>query len=229
MEFELSNNNTELISCKNPTDVVIVPMGITKIMPHAFKNINNVRKIILPTTIQFLSRRSFEECPNLEYVEVSSKHDSFGCSYCKCSNLNKIISQDQLLIKVPANVTGTFVVPQNITQISEGCFCGCNQITDIIFPSQINAIGPLAFSKCSSLTTLTIPKSVTFIGESAFRECENLRWVLLPNTLSKLSANLFAYCPNLEHVYVYDNNDCIFELSDALHMKDMVFSKKNCS
>lgn len=227
MEFVFANDNTELTSCKNPTDIVIVPMGVTKIMPHAFKNSNNVRKIILPSTIKFLSRQSFEECPNLEFVEVSSKHNSFGCSYCKCSNLNNIISQDQLLIKVPASITGTFVIPQYITQISEGCFCGCNKITDIIFPSHINAIGRLAFSKCSALTKVTIPKSVTIIEESAFRECQNLKIVLLPNTLSKLSANLFEDCTNLENVYVYDNNDCICELSDALHMKDMVFSKIN--
>ena len=41
-----------------------------------------------------------------------------------------------------------------------------------------------------------------------------------------MSANLFEDCSNLENVYVYDNDDCIFELSDALHMKDMLFSKK---
>lgn len=132
MDFTLSNDGTELISCTNHAEIVIVPEGINKIMPHAFKENINVRKIILPSTVKSLARQSFEECSNLESVETSGKHSSFGCSYCKCDSLKDIIIQDQTLIKVPSSVTGTFVIPQKITKISEGCFCGCDKITDII-------------------------------------------------------------------------------------------------
>lgn len=218
MEFLFLNNNTELISCNDPTEIVSVPFGVTKIMPNAFKN-DLVKKIILPTSVKSLARGSFTECQHLEFVEMPSNPKCFGCSFCKCQNLKGIISKDNSLIKVFKDLSGNFIVPPNITYISEGCFCGCDNISSIVFPSGLKAIGRLAFNKCSKLETITIPETVKYIGESAFKECYNLKKVLIPRSLTKLSPNLFEDCTNLEEINIYDKKNSI-PISELIDLQD---------
>ena len=66
---------------------------------------------------------------------------------------------------------GKAIIPEWETEIKEGAFEYCKELTSVEFPQWIKKIGIDAFRGCSSLTSITIPPSVTEIGSSAFSGC----------------------------------------------------------
>ena len=69
---------------------------------------------------------------------------------------------------------GKAIIPEWETEIRDGAFNGCKELTSVELPLWINKIGNFAFSDCSSLTSISIPESVTKIGEFTFYGCSSL-------------------------------------------------------
>ena len=61
--------------------------------------------------------------------------------------------------------TGTdeyVVIPNNVVEIGENAFSGCNNIITIDIPNTVTSIGNSAFSGCYNLLSIKIPYSVNF-------------------------------------------------------------------
>ena len=69
------------------------------------------------------------------------------------------------------------------TEIGEGAFSDCIDLTSVTIPNSVTSIGEKAFYGCIGLTSVTIPNSVTEIGEGAFDGCIGLTSVFIPITL----------------------------------------------
>ena len=92
---------------------------------------------------------------------------------------------------------GYVTIPDGITFIGDGAFCGCSSLTHIIIPSSVTSIGIGAFQDCSALRSVTIPSSVTSIGMSAFQECSALTTVHMLGNVRSMGNTVFADCPKL--------------------------------
>lgn len=86
-------------------------------------------------------------------------------------------------------ITGTVVLPERITEITEGAFLNTG-ITGVDW-SHITVIGKSAFSKCVGLTELHLPDSVTSIGESAFKGSGLTGELQLPNSVTSIGNEAF--------------------------------------
>jgi hypothetical protein len=75
-----------------------------------------------------------------------------------------------LLAFAPYDIT-RYIIPNSVTEIEEGAFSNCSNLTSIIIPNSVTVIRRIAFYNCDSLTSITIPDSVTEIGETAFSHC----------------------------------------------------------
>ena len=63
-------------------------------------------------------------------------------------------------------------IPDGVTSIRWGAFCGCTLLTSITIPDSVTSIGDDAFYNCTSLASIAIPYGVTSIGNYAFDGCK---------------------------------------------------------
>ena len=64
-------------------------------------------------------------------------------------------------------------IPNSVTKIGNGAFCGYTGLTSLEIPNGVTSIGNDAFAS-SGLTSVTIPSSVSSIGGLAFYDCRAL-------------------------------------------------------
>lgn len=126
-------------------------------------------------------------------------------------------------VKIPETVTFSGVTYM-VTQIGNGAFDDCYDLTEIHLPENINSIGAYAFSDCVKLFNIIIPVKVTSIGagafngcniksielsdnivsigDEAFSNCYGLTDINLPEGLTSISKGLFAYSAHLESINI---------------------------
>ena len=66
------------------------------------------------------------------------------------------------------NKQGEFIIPDNVTEIGENAFAGCDKITRIVIGNNVTKIGKNAFLGCHKLEVITIKRAVPPVSEDAF-------------------------------------------------------------
>jgi len=120
----------------------------------------------------------------------------------------------------PAGKTGSFSIPNSITDIWDDAFSGCISLTSITIPNNVTSIGQEAFGNCTSLTSVTIPNSVTTIGSIAFYECTGLTSVTIGSGVINIGQGPFYRCINLTSITVDINNSKYTAENGILYNKD---------
>ena len=127
---------------------------------------------------------------------------------------------DQYTFSNCTGLTGSLVIPNNITTIGMSAFSYCtgfsgtltisNSITSIevssfedcrgftgplIIPNSVTKIGANAFFNCSGFTeTLTLPANLVSIGSNAFEGCHFTGTLTLPSTVTAIGYYAFKGC-----------------------------------
>lgn len=94
-------------------------------------------------------------------------------------------------------VNGTFIIPDEITIISDSAFSYCRNLKSITIPASVTSIESYAFYKCSSLTSVTIGNGVTSIGDNAFVNCSSLTSITIPDSVTSIGFEAFRNCNRL--------------------------------
>ena len=94
---------------------------------------------------------------------------------------------------------GDVVIPEGVTSIGDGAFCGCNSLTSVTIPDGVTSIGDRAFQWCTNLTNVSLPESLTSIGNRAFYGC-SLTNVTIPASVTSIGVQAFQWCWNLTNV-----------------------------
>ena len=98
----------------------------------------------------------------------------------------------------------TITIPDSVVEI-EGCaFEQCEKLKKITFGNNLKKIGGATFSGCKSLTKIKIPDSVEELGEYIFEDCEKLESVDIGNGLTTINDGMFRELENLESVKMGD-------------------------
>ncbi|MBQ4112933.1 MAG: leucine-rich repeat domain-containing protein, partial [Clostridia bacterium] len=90
--------------------------------------------------------------------------------------------------------------PSSVTEIYDGAFHGCTELTEIILPSSITHLGSQAFQACTGLTTATLQCRVTELPHMIFEGCTSLTAVTLPSTLTQIRISAFGNCTALKEI-----------------------------
>lgn len=94
--------------------------------------------------------------------------------------------------------SNTFIIPETVTEISDGAFIGNTSIKTIVFSKNLKKIGKDAFYQ-SALETADLKNcsNLTEIGDCAFLGCKNLKNIYLPASAVSLGESLFKDCVSL--------------------------------
>ena len=162
--------------------VVAIPnningMVVTSIGRRAFLDCTNVVSLKIPNTVVSIATgfsynyegnlASFVGCSSLNSITVATDNSSY-------SSVDGVLfnKSQTTILECPRGKTGSYIIPNGVTNIEIA-----------------------AFSECAGLTSITIPDSVTGIGNNAFWYCRQLVSVYFEgNPPADVGVDLFYGC-----------------------------------
>ncbi|MBR9937643.1 leucine-rich repeat protein [Oscillospiraceae bacterium Marseille-Q3528] len=209
--------------CEN----VNIPAGIETIGREAFQNCGNIRKVIIPESIQSILNGAFDGCLLLKTAGKTGSDCDIEIGW-KTNIPSPVVSLFQYCERVE--------LPEGIKEIGAYTFSSADKLEKLIIHGELEAISNNAFSQCELLKTageigsdcnielnfgkkipsnitglfkncveITIPEGVEQIGDSAFWGCKNLEKVNFPSSLVKIDNSAFMSCDQLNDVILPDN------------------------
>lgn len=110
----------------------------------------NLKAVVIPQNVEYVSGSSFTACANLQKVVMSNKIDTIReFTFAGCKSLSEI------------------ELPSSLVKIETHAFFGCSALREIRIPHGTQEICAAAF-ECTDLSSIYIPATVTRISNSAF-------------------------------------------------------------
>lgn len=186
-----------------------------------FSTCPNLTTCEIPTSVEGLGERAFEECKKLSSsVHLSPKCKLIG-SYCfaGCVSVNEITMSEGLVSvedhAFAATSIKTCVLPQSVVDCGAAAFASCSRLEAVEFPKEFRTdctLGGGMFGECVNLKSVTLPENIIGITGEAFIGCKSLMEIHIPKTVSYISSHAFMRCSSLKDVY-FETANCAMELS----------------
>ena len=201
---------------------VIIEDGVTSIGGGAFSECSNLQSVSIPDSIKKIGDAAFTYT-HLTSVTIPASVTEIGLEvFRNCGYLTAITVSDanpqyksvdgvlltkdgKRLICCPAAKTGSFAIPDTVTEIDTYAFYCCFTLTGVTIPDGVTCIGSHAFEGCHEFVSMSIPDSVTSIGEAAFMGCNRLADLKISNSLTKIEGATFMGCHGLTSVTIPDS------------------------
>ncbi|MBE6634261.1 MAG: hypothetical protein E7620_07990 [Ruminococcaceae bacterium] len=191
---------------------------VTAIGSYAFGNCTELKKIVVPNSIQKIERYAFFGCASLEEISLpfvgekasntSNTHFGyiFGAGSVESHNavfipeaLKKVVLTGDCSIAAHAFMScrniGSFTATSNLKQIHEFAFLDCSGLQVVRFEGKLEAISQSAFLNCTSLKEILLPNSVRTIGKAVFENCSKVKLFCVKGSVAEQYAinNKIAY------------------------------------
>ncbi len=202
----------------------------------AFHDMDSLRYLEIPYSMDTIGNSAFENCDNLTTVVWNSLnamliypnsygyYDYYDDGIFHASKIKTFVFGDSVrYIAVQAltyqDSLETVVLSNNLDSIGEKAFYECSNLKNIAFGNSINTlvkIGKEAFGECPSMEvdTLRFGNRLKFIGGYAFQNCDGIKYLEIPYSLDTIENGAFAYCDSLTTVvYNKPNTNDLFQAS----------------
>ena len=177
---------------------VTLPESLEEIYDWAFSGCG-IKSIYIPRNVKKIGLGIFENCINLESINVDTQNRVFD-GWANFFGSNSIIGYDG---KLYAGCKNTKLGAYSFKKIGWGAFYGCEGLTEIEIPSFVEIIDGVAFSNCKNLKSVKFNEGLKSINDQAFYNCK-LTEISFPNSLDSLGNMVFAYC-NIKEVELPKN------------------------
>ena len=155
INFTIENNIlynydfSSLIKVPEHLSNVTINNQTTKLEEEALSRLNNVTKLIIPESIETISKKAFFES-RIEEITIEGNITTIeDQTFSHCINLKKIS------------------LPNTIEIINYRAFYHCEKLEDISLPDTLKSIGDFSFAYCYNLKDFYIPSSLNNIGYGA--------------------------------------------------------------
>ncbi len=178
---------------------IVLPEGLKRIEPYAFAYLNHLSQIEIPSTLEYMGKRAFNNTAIEKLV-------------LNCENLTKIGEYafggcDKL---TEVEIGG------GIKSIDKYAFYYCSKLKKVTFGDNVEKIYSQAFLKCTQLEEITIPENINYIGDGAFGECTMLKTVNF-NARNAKTLGYACYCPfEKSYVKCVNISNTVERIDDAL-------------
>lgn len=205
-----------------------IPYGVSIVGKHSFFMADNLKEVIIPSTVRKLENNPFSGCSKLEvinkssYINIVNKviYNRFKSSVLGC--INSIETDELILEPVKSIGRNSFwnckgikkiVLPATLKQIGYNPFVGCSNIhfeshsdeyvvdDDILFDKNKNKI--VCYPAWKAVGDVYIPESVIALERGAFSGCNRMTGINLHN-VNVISKSCFTNCLSLESIYCSD-------------------------
>ena len=158
----------------------------------AFFDCLNLKSITIPASVETVGEYSFslgsdtafDKTSSMTEINVSPDSKNFksvdGVLYTK---------DGKKLVACPAGKT-EIKFADGVTEIQQGAFQGCNQITSVTIPNTITKLPKDAFADCIKLNKVILPETLTEIGKWAFQTTA-LTDITIPESVTVIDPQAF--------------------------------------
>lgn len=216
-KYSLASNNFKTINLPNTlenikdyafTDLnqlkeIILQSSITSIGMGVFKNCNSLNVINLDTTnITSLSSELFKNCESLSNIAlpVVAKKIEMNCfdgaTKLESLDISKIEELDEYAFANSG--IKNITLPNSIQSIPDYLFYN-SKLENIVISSNIKTIGSYAFEDCYELSSVTFNEGLEEIKNEAFKNTK-LSSITLPNSLTTLGEKAFSSIVSLTQI-----------------------------
>ena len=218
-------------SCENLVWVTI-PNSVTNIGTQAFMHCESLTNVVIPDSVKSIGGTAFMYCDSLLSVSIGSGLKSTGSQpFGNCTNLNEILVSDDnsiysstngvlfnksqtTLIQCPGGKTGSYTVPESVTNIEIYAFLWCAGVTRVTIPASVTSIGRSAILYCSNLTEIAVNEGNPIYGstngvlfnksQTTLIQCPGgkIGSYTVPNSVTSIGERGFEYCTSLTRVTI---------------------------
>lgn len=177
-----------------------------------------------------MSIEKYQAHKDAEKLQMSDEeYDIYKNSGISESIANGILTIPNALTELPKNVFKHFeftsvIFPETLTEIADGAFADCRQLTSVKIPSHVKKIGNEAFKGCEALEKIIIENGVEQVGDSAFEDCKKLKELYIPGTVKDFEDHAVFGCDSLEKLefeYGVESID-VSEWADLANLKTVI-------
>ncbi|MBP3827960.1 MAG: leucine-rich repeat protein [Prevotella sp.] len=206
-----SNSQTPAIDTST-TGSVTIPAEVngykvTSIGVNAFKNCQELTKVILPESVTIINTDAFAGCVKLAEIIFPSKVSDFNQHifddtpwYANQPDGPLYINNLLYTYKGEMPENTVINVPEGCTSISNMAFASQVNLKGIELPTSLERIGYQAFLS-SGIKEIIIPANCAMIYMRAFKDCGSLEEVTFLGKTG-MGAGVFSKCPNLKTITV---------------------------
>ena len=213
VQSEYTTSNSMLTLYQGVGGEVVIPtdLNLWYIGEEAFKDNDNITKIVIPASVLQIMPRAFMNCSALEEVYFVSEEKQ------PIADADLTLIYEQAFYNCPKLRKVDFSNVKTIT-IAKSAFANCPSLTEIVDWQSIGTLHHMAFANCAltsvDLTGLHMSGEYVFmnnpiteiktgrftaIGNYMFAGCQTLKGVLTLNT-GKIGVGAFKDCYNLSGV-----------------------------
>ena len=181
----------------------VVSLGTEEGSPSdrgVFRNCPNLKRVILPASVSYVTDYTFYRCSSLEEVTLPEGITSIGeRTFSECGALTGIVIPNSVTVIQrdafrDSAALETVAFGSGLETIGDDAFMGCQSLQEILLPPNVRIIGNHAFHDCSALTDAVLSQALESIGESAFTGCSSLTGIDIPDGVTSIREGTFSNC-----------------------------------
>ncbi len=197
-------------NCKALSSVKILN-GVQYIYGYAFSSCYNLTTVSIPASVKSIGDNTFYGCLKLSSVNVDSANKYYSSKDGVLFDLNKT-----KLIKYPATKSGSYNIPDTVSNIAPYAFEYAADLTSVNIPSSVINIGDFAFSNCTKLSSINVsPENFIYLSQDGvlfnstgsellYCPCGKSGAYTIPATVTSIVPSAFACCKKLTSVKIPD-------------------------
>ncbi|MBR6705423.1 MAG: leucine-rich repeat protein [Clostridia bacterium] len=170
----------DLLRTRESGETFTVPEGVTVIGREAFRDLQLIKRVVLPASVAVIENNAFDACSDLEEIALPDGLIRLGDSAFAHTKIRKAI------------------IPESVKEIGAFAFFSCSSLAAVSLPSGLNRIGKSVFHGCGELTDIRLPPKLKKIGKAAFFGCGKLKKITLPDSMQSIDETAFINCHELD-------------------------------
>ncbi len=198
---------------------VSLPESLSAIGDMAFYS-SGLKEIIIPKNVEKIGSMALSACFDLKKIIVHEGNENFESQNGALFNEEKSV-----LISYPGGLTGKYVLPSGVSEISSSAFYS-SKLSEIVLPDSLLIIGEEAFAR-SFIKKIVVPENVSEIKGKAFENCGSLLSAVIKSKQLNIGDFAFYYCTSLEEIEMGNGVEYIgeYSFSECSSLKNVVFSE----